>query len=476
MLKDIRSNPIMLTDSYNLSHQHLKVNVDWEVSHIYNRTEGMILYGFSEIVNSVLTTQITMDMVDEAEQCAKQQGVTFPRELWERVVNECNGYMPLHIQSLPEGVWCPKGTPFAQVRNTIEGFGELVTWLEGIFLMASFPCGTATEAFHMRRYLEEVKEREGFDDNFLIRLHSFGFRGHRSLEDAYWAGTSWNMFLFGTDDFHTLKHTPKAKVGSISALAHKVTQQFDDEYKGYIHTIDATAEKGEKIVAVVIDTYDANRFIDEYLVPLAKYAETKGVHLVIRPDSGDVQEQVVEVWHKVMAYGLSNVSAIIGENMSYQNVQRADFFFTMRQVPLNFVSYGVGGGFYNHINRDTLGFAMKTAYSNGKPRMKFGMNPIKRSIPDKVALVVNEDGLLEAIREKEWYEGEYTLGDNLYQNIYLYDNRHILSAIKPFHMVFDWEETQYNAHNFLAIKELQERIVLSEGINKLVEGFEEQYA
>ena len=50
MLKDIAFNPIMLTDCYNLSHQELKVNTDWEVSHLYNRAKGMILYGIKERV------------------------------------------------------------------------------------------------------------------------------------------------------------------------------------------------------------------------------------------------------------------------------------------------------------------------------------------------------------------------------------------------------------------------------------------
>ncbi|MGR5954335.1 nicotinamide phosphoribosyltransferase domain-containing protein [Bacillus paranthracis] len=275
MLKDILTNPVMLTDVYNLSHQRLKVNTDWEVSHIYNRKAGMILYGFAEMANRILEIQITNAMIKQAKESSKIMGVIFPTELFERVVKECNGYVPIQVQSLAEGTWCPAGTPFAQVSNTVEGFGELVTWYEGIFLHASFSCGTATEAFKMRRYLEEMKKEYKFDDSFLIRLHSFGFRGHRGLEDAYWAGTSWNMFLHGSDDFHTMIHTPNAKVGSISALAHKVTQQYDVEYDGYLHTIDATAKAGEKIVAIVIDTYDANRFIDSYLVPLAHYAKRK---------------------------------------------------------------------------------------------------------------------------------------------------------------------------------------------------------
>lgn len=470
MLKDIRRNPIMLTDAYNLSHQHLKVNTDWEVSHIYNRKEGMILYGFSEIVESVLNIQLTHEMVDEAVMKARKMGLTFPTELFRRVVDEFNGYMPILVECLPEGTWVPKGTPFAQIRNTAKGFGELVTWLEGIFLHSAFPCGAATEAFFLRRYLENLMKTKGFDKSFLIRLHSFGFRGHRSLEDAYWAGTAWNLFLFGTDDFHTMIHTINANMGSISALAHKVTQQYDVEFAGYIHTVDATNEKGEKIVAIVIDTYDANRFIREYLVPVANYAKTFGIHVVIRPDSGDIRQQVIDIYKKVEQYGLANVSVIIGENMSFANVKQYDWFFEANGVPLTFVSYGIGGGFYNHINRDTLGFAMKTAFSNGKPRMKFGMDALKRSIPDKVVVFKNEDGLLAVEREKVWMASGDKI-QNLYEKIYQHDSR----FEKPFVKIADWDETQARALQYID-KDLQDRIVLSEGINELVKEFEATYA
>ena len=37
-IKHQRNNPLLLTDAYNLSHQGMKINTDWEVSHIYNRT------------------------------------------------------------------------------------------------------------------------------------------------------------------------------------------------------------------------------------------------------------------------------------------------------------------------------------------------------------------------------------------------------------------------------------------------------
>lgn len=469
-LKNIRSNPLLLTDAYNLSHQNLKINTDWEVSHVYNRSKSMILFGFEEMVQSVLEIQITRDMIDEAEQNANEMGIKFPRELFEGVVDECNGYFPIYIQSLPEGTYCPQGTPFAQVRNTVKGYGELVTWFEGIFLHSYFPCATATQAFRMRQYTEMKQRQYGYGDSFLNRLHSFGFRGHRSLEDAYWASKSWNLFLHGTDDFHSKKHTPQADISSISALAHKVTQQFDDEYEGYKHAIDATAKVGEKIVAIVIDTYDAERFINSYLVPLANYAKSKDVHIVLRPDSGDTWLQVADIYRVVKRNGFTNVSALIGEGMDFENIKKADSYFEAHNVPLDFVSYGVGGGFYNYINRDTLGFAMKTAYSNGSPRMKFGMTPIKKSIPNVIELILDPVGNIVVYPETNEQEVYTDSTSNLYADVYYHDSYNLEG--KPYMSETNWEDVRQQA---FSQKKDQHQILLSSEIHDLIDELERKY-
>jgi nicotinamide phosphoribosyltransferase len=149
------------------------------------------MYGLNEIVSNIFSIKITMDIVDEAEGYAKAMGLKFTRVIWERVVNECKGFLQLEIQCVPDGTWCPKGTPFAQVRNTVEGFGEMVTWLEAPLLQAAFATACATRAMEMRSYLDEKMAQYSFDSSFLWHFHSFGLRGHRSMEDAYWAGTAW---------------------------------------------------------------------------------------------------------------------------------------------------------------------------------------------------------------------------------------------------------------------------------------------
>lgn len=49
--------------------------------------------------------------------------------------------------------------------------------------------------------------------------------------------------------------------------------------------------------------------------------------------------------------------------MTLEETKKAGLFFEKNNVPLNFVSYGIGAGFYKHIERDTLGWAMKTAFN-----------------------------------------------------------------------------------------------------------------
>lgn len=431
MYTEIRRNPLLLTDAYSLSHDAFKATTDYETSHIYNRKQGMILFGFTELVTGFLSAiEVTHPMIDEAVRKAEAFHLTFPEALFRRVVDELGGRIPLRVQCLPEGMYCPPGTPFAQVTNTVPGFASLVTWWEGIFLQGHFASACATEAMHMRLYLEELRRKHGYDEGFLTRFHSFGFRGHRSLEDAYWAGRAWSLFLTSSDDFHISGHEADCPLSSIPALAHLVVQQFDDEMTCFTRAIDVAVKEGAAAVALVIDTYDAYNVIRNMIVPLAKHAEEKGLkHLVFRPDSGDTWKQAVDIYDVVSNNGLNkapdlSISVIIGEGMSFSEAKKADIFFLKNNVPLTFISYGIGAGFYKHIHRDTLGWAMKTGHSNGAPRMKFSENPLKRSIPGRLAVTYQGSKLL-AIQESELSEGNE--GQNLYGDVYWFDSSRLTS-------------------------------------------------
>jgi nicotinamide phosphoribosyltransferase len=435
-IRDIRKNRLEHTDSYNVSHQGLKENTDWEVSHLYNRTEGQILYGHNETVGDVLLEPVTEEEVFSFKRTSEAQGLNPKRilEKWNIILKEFNGNLPLRVEALPDGTWCPAGTPFSQISNTVKDFGELVTWWEPRYMHNAFSSGCATNAFHMRRYLERKQREYGYDDSFLWKFHFFGYRGNTSLETAYWSGTAWNLRLLGTDDLSAKYHTPGAQVGSIPASAHKVLQQFDDEFYGLKRAIIVTSEDGGVIVAQPIDTYDADRVINEYLVTLAAVGRSHNVHIVMRPDSGDTWGQAVAIYKKCKSSGIRNVSVIIGENMSFDNAKKADVFFESMGIPLDFVFYGIGGGFYKHIDRDTHGWAMKTAYSNGADRMKFGMTPLKQSIPGRVNVAMNSLGALTVVP----YDSEESALQGQYKTIYEWAP----GLDKPFYQKQSWDDIQ----------------------------------
>ena len=148
----------MMTDCYNLCHHKFKQNVDFELSHIYNRDKDMVLFGFSDNINSFLQYPITWEDLDEAYQRSIDVGIRMPYQLFERVISEFNGYPPLSIVSLPEGTLVPRGTPFVQVWNTEKGFGELVTWWEGLLLWGYFPSCCATRSLEIFKYNSETSE------------------------------------------------------------------------------------------------------------------------------------------------------------------------------------------------------------------------------------------------------------------------------------------------------------------------------
>ncbi len=453
-------NRLLMTDVYNISHTNLKQSVDFEVSHMYNRSKGMYLFGINEIVKDYLSNPITHDEVIEAFEISKNFGLddVFPLEMFNKLVNELDGKLPLKIESVPEGTWCPIGTPFVQVSNTVEGFGELVTWFEAVLMKAYFASECFTRATEMRKYLEYTAEQNNLDkDTFITSVHSFGYRGHKSEEDAYYAGKAWVSMLPGTDDFNAGVHG--MPVTSIQALAHKVTQQYDEEIDCFYNAIDSASNSKKPVVALVIDTYNAWRVIEKYLSKLATYATEKNVFIVLRPDSGDIFEQA----YRIVELAVNNnwpVGVIVGEGMTFDKVKDQHKQILKMGLPLDRFSWGVGAGFYKDIERDTSGWSMKTGYSNHAARMKFSENPIKRSIPGEVALTISTKNELVVIQKSE-----LDSKINIFKTIYL-DGEIQEGA---------FEELPIISKRALEESGSQRRIRISEKTSILIEGFKEKY-
>jgi len=189
-----------------------------------------------------------------------------------------------------------------------------------------------------------------------------------------------------------------------------------------------------------------------------EHAEKNNINVVLRPDSGDLLGQTIVIYGMVKLWDFKNVSMIIGEGMSLENVKKFDKELKFKGIPLEFMNYGVGSGYYNDLVRDYLGFAMKTSYSNGKDRMKLTKsNPFKRSIPGCVN-IVSDNGILTV---------DYTQ-KGLYKIVYEMDER----SSRPRVNKQSWDDIKLYCSG---INPEQKEIVLSYAVKANIKKFEERY-
>jgi nicotinic acid phosphoribosyltransferase len=72
------------------------------------------------------------------------------------------------------------------------------------------------------------------------------------------------------------------------------------------------------------------------------------------------------------------------------------------------LTWGIGAGFYNDLERATLGWSLKTCFSNKRDRMKYTDTSIKRSIPRKVSLQ-HRDGKLVVQAQTQTNNSDYII-------------------------------------------------------------------
>jgi nicotinamide phosphoribosyltransferase len=121
--------------------------------------------------------------------------------------------------------------------------------------------------------------------------------------------------------------------------------------------------------------------------------------------------------------------------------------------------------FYNYLTRETLGWAMKTAYSNGRNRMKFSEN--KWSIPGKVKLVKDYVGKISVFSEDANIEGYLPM----YMNICNHDKDPLSHCC----ITDTWNAIQKRAIGYLDAKELQNEIIISDQVKDEIENIRESF-
>lgn len=339
------------------------------------------------------------------------------------------GYMPLNIWALPEGSQVNIGVPCLVIYNTHPDFFWLPNYIETIISSQLWGmCTSATTAYEYRKVLDFYAEKTSCNPDFVeIQGHDFSFRGMFGQEAAASSGASHLLSFVGTDTIPAIEfinnfYFEKPRAFSIPATEHSVMSAGgkDNEEETIKRLITQVYPSGP--VSIVSDTWDFWNTINNTARKLKNIIMRRDGVVVFRPDSGNpvdiicgfgskyqsvtAQEKgAVEVlWDifggKINSKGYKeldcHVGLIYGDSITIQRAEEICERLEKKGFSSTSIVFGIGSYTYQHVTRDTDGYAMKATYCevNGKGRDIF-KDPVtddgtKRSA--KGILVVNKVG------------------------------------------------------------------------------------
>lgn len=382
------------TDSYKVSH-YLQYPPGTETIYSYISSRGgkydeVMLLGVQAFVMEKLSIPITKAEIDLAEKFWTAHGEPFNRDGWDYILTKYNGFLPVQIDTLPEGHLYPVNTPMVVMWNTDPNCYWLPSWLETSLLRYVWYMSTVgTNSFMMKQKILSYLEKSGDPSSIYFKLHDFGLRGVSSLESGMLGGLAHLVNFYGSDtaiaafaaneyyDADLLSTTfsiPAAEHSSITSWGR------GNEALAYENMVNQFSKPGS-VYAVVSDSYDIYNAVENiWGKELKGLVISSGGTLVIRPDSGDPIEVLPKLFS--LAYKkfggvkntkgyvvLNNVRFIWGDGIDSSSV---DMILRMIVDVMGYsadnIAFGMGGGLLQQVNRDTQKFAMKcsAALINGQ--------------------------------------------------------------------------------------------------------------
>ena len=426
-------NICLATDSYKIWHWNGYMP-DTENNYGYLEARNgakfnkTVFYGLQYILKKYLEGQVvTQEKIDYAdEQMSKHLGPgIFNRDGWEYILNKYNGYLPVRIKAVEEGIPVDVSNVLMTVELTVNDkkICWLTNFLESILLHVWYPMTVCTLSreikIMIKTYLEQTAENlEGLD----FMLQDFGYRGASSQESAMIGGSAHMVNFKGSDTvpaidvvykYYNAKNMPAF---SVAATEHSImTSRGEEGEWDVLENIFKNTPNGT--LSLVIDSYDYERFIKVCGTRFKDIILNRDGVTVFRPDSGDpvsvsitclnLLEEYFGVINNSKGYKVLNskVRLLWGDGIDYDGIR--SILFAMRNNNYsaeNMACFGMGGGLLQKVNRDTMRMAFKSSsqYYDGKWHdvWKKPKDISKASKRGRLALI-KENGKFKTIREEE---------------------------------------------------------------------------
>ena len=444
--------PELLTDSYKMSHmdQYQKSLNKTAYGSFRAPFPGandnrFIFIGMRPIIEKYIAKPWTIDNIIETEAFFNTFGPggtshPFPRKIFEKFVMENDGFIPVKIEAVPEGTVAYVGTPVYQISAEGE-YSCLVTFLETLLTMVWYPSTVATLSRLCKEIIRVYFDKTVDEDAYWKidhKMHDFGFRGCTCVEQAIIGGSAHLVNFTGSDtsiacwNVQQNLNNGKPRGSSIPASEHSVMTSWSDEKLAFDHL---TQLYKKEVFATVMDSYDYENALNN-IVPMfiERVVDANGLW-VLRPDSGDPVETVLQALHAAEKALLSlnreglvvvnkkgykvlkNINVIQGDGITMDTIEKILEATTSAGFSAENITFGMGGGLLQKVNRDTMSFATKLSEitdidGNKIPIMKAPKTDgLKVSLPGEMKVCMNADGYLEARTPEED-------GDNLLEVVY----------------------------------------------------------
>lgn len=374
-------NLLLDTDSYKLSHfLGYPKNTTEMYSYLESRGgkyDKTLFFGLLPILEKLKGQVVTQAKIEQAEAFAKKHGVPFNREGWMRILYTHDGRLPIEIRAVKEGTLVPYKNVLLTIRNTDPTCAWLTSYLETMLLRIWYPITVATRIYEMKQKIKQYYEETSDTlDSLPFALLDFSSRGVTSYETSQIGGAAYLANFLGSDnipavDFVNKLYKSEMSGFSVPATEHSIMCSFgeDGEEASFEYLLENMAQPGG-IISVVSDSWNIYRAC-EYWNKLAPIAKAKNVTLVVRPDSGEIDEVLPEVL-SILEEGfgftmnskgykvLNNVKVLWGDGINEDTCTLPFEIAKTIGISADSIITGSGGGLMQvDINRDTNKFAVK---------------------------------------------------------------------------------------------------------------------
>lgn len=444
------TNLILLVDSYKNSHPEMFPPKTTKLFYYFESRGGefkkTLVNGLQGILARYFTTPITHADVEEAAQFNLLHGEPFARESWDYIVDKYNGYLPIKIRAVPEGLLIPTHN----VLFTVESTDERVPWVAGavetILERVWYPITVGTLSWEIKQDILSALESSSDDPlgQIPFKLHDFGARGVSSHESAEIGGAAHLINFMGSDNIEGIRYAnfmydEKMAGFSIPAGEHSIITSWmkKGERDAYANIIKRFGGK-YPLIAFPTDSYDHFNAVSNILgKDLKQQIIECGSMVVVRPDSGDPRKIVAETLKRLdVAFGsvtnkkgfkvLNHVRVLQGDGVNRESISGILEDTLNGRFSIDNIAFGMGGALLQKVDRDTCKFAYKCSGGivDGEYRDIFKdpvTDPGKKSMVGELELFHDVNGYYTITRQ-ELIDNQFRTGDEVSVLQTVYEN------------------------------------------------------